>query len=72
MTRKMQGWPELLWTLSGVSHNHLQPTITELKKSLQQEWAFVQKVTPDIGDAFVVVEMALQDAFLLSLFQVVG
>ena len=40
-----------------------------LQKSLQQEWDFVQSVTPDIGKAFQLVEDALPEAFLPSLLR---
>ena len=40
-----------------------------LQKYLQQDWSFVQRVTPDIGMAFQVVEDSLRDIFLPDLFQ---
>ena len=43
-----------------------------LKKSLHQEWEFVQHVIPGIGDAFVPVDEALQEIFLTALFQGLG
>ena len=43
-------------TLAGVARRHLQTTFTVQKKSLQQEWAFVKRVTPDIGMAFQAVK----------------
>ena len=36
-----------------MASKHLQSAYTGLKNSLQQEWAFVQWFTSDIGDAFV-------------------
>ena len=47
---------------AGVAQNHLQSAYIGLQKSLQQEWSFMQRVTPCIGDAFVLVEQALRDA----------
>ena len=55
--------------VSGVARNHLQSAYAGLKKSLQQEWAFVKQVIPNIGDAFGPVEQALRGAFILALFQ---
>ena len=55
-----------------VSHKHLQSAYIGLQKSLQQEWALVQRVTSDIGDAFGPVEKYLQDTFMPDLFQDVG
>ena len=46
--------------------------IFSLQKSLQQEWAFVQQVTPGIGDAFGPVEEEIATVFLPALFKGVG
>ena len=59
-------------TLSGVARNHLQSAYVGLLKSLQQEYAFVQRVTPRIGDAFRLVEQAIRETFIPSLFQGLG
>ena len=56
-------------TLDGVVCRNLQTAYTGLQKSLQQEWAFVQCVTPDIGMDFQAAEDEFQDTFLLALFQ---
>ena len=56
---KVQGWMELVITLSGVARKHLQSTYAGLQKSLQQGWAFVQQITHGIGDAFGPVEHVL-------------
>ena len=56
-------------TSAGVAHCHLQTAYTGLQKSLQQEWAFVQHVTPGIGMAFHPVEDDLRVTFLPDLFQ---
>ena len=52
LTRKVTGWTELVETLVGVSRKHPQSAYSGLHKSLQREWAFVQQVTPGIGNAF--------------------
>ena len=51
------------------AHKHSQSTYAGLQKSLQQEWAFVQRVTPVVGAAFGPVEEALQEVFDLALFR---
>ena len=56
----------------GVSRKHPQSAYAVLQKSLQQEWSFVQWVTPGIRDAFGPVEEALQETFILALFQGLG
>ena len=59
-------------TLAGVSCKYPQSAYAGLQKSLWQEWAFVQRVTPGIGDAFGLVDEALQETLLLVLFQRLG
>ena len=38
--------------IDGVLCNHQKTAYAGLQKSLQQEWDFVQRVTPDIGTEF--------------------
>ena len=64
----MEGWAESVQTLAGMSRKHLQSVYSGLQKSLQQEWAFVQRVTPGIGDAFGSVEEDINTAFIPELF----
>ena len=45
-----------------------QTAYAGLTKSLQQEWTYVQRVTPGIEDAFAPVEKALREQFLPALF----
>ena len=59
-------------TLSGVAHNHTQSAYSGLQKSLQQEWSFMQRVTPCIGYAFGLVEQVLREAFIPAFSQVLG
>ena len=49
---KNTGSAEFVETLTGVYRKHLQSIYTGLQKSLHQEWSFVKRVTPFIGDAF--------------------
>ena len=43
---KVEGWAESVLTLDRVACKHPQSAYAGLQKSLQQEWAFVQRVTP--------------------------
>ena len=65
----VDGWWAFVDTLVGVACRYLQTAYAGLQKSLQQEWAFVQRVTPDIGMALQVAEDMLRDIFLPALFQ---
>ena len=56
-------------TLSGVARKHPQSAYAGYQNSLQQEWEFMQRATPDIRDAFGQAEQELQDAFITALFQ---
>ena len=55
--------------MAGVACQHPQTTYIGLKKSLQQEWDFVQRATLDIGTTFHTEEDDLQDAIISSLFK---
>ena len=68
-TGRVEGWAESVGNLEGVSRKHPQSSYAGLKKSLQKEWAFVQRVTPGIGNAFCPLEKALQENFLPDLFE---
>ena len=65
----IRGWSESVKLLSGVAHKHPQSDYAGLQKSLQQEWAFVQRVTPGVGEAFGPVEEALRDIFVQAPFE---
>ena len=69
LREKVQGWTELVNVLAGVAHKHPQYSYAGLQKSLQQEWDFVQRVTPGLGEAFVPVEEALREIFFPALFR---
>ena len=69
---KVTGWAESMETLARVSRNHPQSSYAGLQKSLQQEWAFVQRVTPGINNAFGLVEKALRETFVPELSEVMG
>ena len=61
--KKVEGWNESIATLAGVALKHPQSAYAGMQKSLQQEWAFVQRVTPGVGAAFGPVEEALRGFF---------
>ena len=69
---KVEGWAESVGTLVGVDHKQPQSAYAILQKSLQQEWAFLQRVNSGIGDAFGLVEKLLQENFLPDLFKGLG
>ena len=68
----MERWAESVCTLAGVARKHLQSAYAGLQKSLQQEWTFVQRLTPGIGDVFGPVEEDIEKAFFPALFEGVG
>ena len=72
MASKITGWSESVEILAGVYRKHPQSAYSGLRKSLQQEWAFVQQVTPGIGNAFGPVEKALRETFMPDLLEVLG
>ena len=68
LEKKVQGWKELVSILAGVALKHPQSAYAGLQNSLQHELAFVQRVTPGVGEAFGPVEEALQEFFVPALF----
>ena len=72
MAGKVAGWTESVETLAGVSRKHPQSAYARLQKSLHQEWAFVYRVTPGIGNNFGPVEKALWETLLPVLFEGLG
>ena len=69
---KVEGWAESVKTLAGVARKHPQSAYAGLQKSLQQEWAFVQRVTPGTGNPFRPVKEEIAKAFLPALFEGAG
>ena len=66
---KIKGWTESMTILAGVARKHPQSAYAGLQKPLQQEWAFVQRVTPGVRDSFGPVEEALKETFVPALFE---
>ena len=56
LAEKLDGWAHPIEGLDGVTQRHVQTAYSGLKKSLQQEWAFVQHVTLYIWEALCPVE----------------
>ena len=69
MEAKIKGWTESVAILAGVAPKHPQSAYTGMQKSLQQEWAFVQRVTLGVGDSFGPVETALKETFVPAVFE---
>ena len=65
---KALAWAEGVLELSKVVGRYLQAAYAALQKSLQQEWQFLQRVTNGLSNEFKVVEEALAENFLPSLF----
>ena len=66
---KLKGWADAARMLEGVTHCHLKVSYSGMQSSLQQEWNFMQCVTPDVGPLFGRVEIALREAFFPTIFQ---
>ena len=62
-------WTKSVAILAGVAQKHLQSAYAGLQKLLHQDWAFVQRVTPAVGDSFGPVEKTLKDTIVLALFE---
>ena len=68
MREKVRYWAYGIITISRVVRQHLQAYYTGLKKSLQQEWDFVQHTSQRLGEYFYPVEKSLE-VFLSDLFR---
>ena len=66
---KVEEWAESMGTLAGLSRKHPHSAYAKLQNSLQHKWAFVQRVTPGIRNAFGPVEKALRENFLPDIFE---
>ena len=62
-------WTESVSILAGIARNTPKSAYAGLQKSLQQQWAFVQRVTPGVGNSFVPVETDLKENFVPALFE---
>ena len=64
---QIQQWVRGVETLAKVARRFPQTAYAGLTRSLQQEWQYLQRVTPAVADAFGPVEAALADSFLPAL-----
>ena len=64
---KVKAWAEGVRRLAKVACRYPQTAYAGLAKSLQSEWQFLQRVTPDVGEAFAPVEEAIRESFLPAL-----
>ena len=69
MGKKIGVWKESVAILAGFTLNHPQSAYAGLQKSLEKKSDFVQRVTPGVGATFGPFEEALQEVFVLALFQ---
>ena len=58
---KVTGWIDLVDVLAGVARRYPQTSYAGLKISLQQEWAFFQRINLHIREVFRPVEEALEN-----------
>ena len=52
LEEKVEGWKTLVAIMNGVNSKHPLTAYAVLQKFFQQEWDFLQCVTPDIGTEF--------------------
>jgi hypothetical protein len=60
-------WISGVHSLSKVARRYPQTAYAGLSKSLQAEWQYVQRVTPNISQAFAPLEKAIAEVFLPAL-----
>ena len=65
---KVQGWIALIHTLSDIAVTQPQAAYSAYTKSLQNEWTFLQRVTPDCQSLFLDLESAISKSFIPALF----
>ena len=64
---QIDGWVRGVEKLAKVAKRYPQTAYVGLTKSLQAEWQYIQRVTPDIGPHFERIEAAIRDTFLPAL-----
>ena len=65
--KKVMSWETSVKDLSQAGEHYPQTTYAGLQKCLQNEWQFLHRVIPGIGDLFVPVEEALTKHFFPAL-----
>jgi hypothetical protein len=64
---QVQQWIEGVHSLAKAARRYPQTAYAGLSRSLQAEWQYLQRVTPDISPAFVPLEEAIATVFLPAL-----
>jgi hypothetical protein len=64
MPPQIQQWVRGIKLLMKVTHRQSQTAYAGLVMLLQQEWQYLQRVIPDCGAAFKLVEEAIHTVFL--------
>jgi len=62
-------WSENVRQLAQIAKRYPQTAFAGLSKSLQAEWQYLPRVTPNCKDSFGPIEEAIGETFLLALFQ---
>ena len=61
-------WEKIINTISETAGKYPQESYAAVVCAIQSEWVFLQRVTRDMGDAFVVVKKMIWETFLPHLF----
>ena len=64
----IEAWTNGVKKLASVAKRYPQTAFAGLTKSLQSEWAYLQRVIPDAGEIMQPIEEALEEAFIPALF----
>jgi hypothetical protein len=64
---QVQQWVEGVHRLAAAAQRYPQTAFAGLSQSLQSEWQYLQRVTPDIAPAFAPLETAIATVFLPAL-----
>ena len=65
---KVLNWTTAINDLSQVATVYPQTAYTGLSKSLQHEWAYIQRVIPNIANELLPIQASITNTFLPSLF----
>ena len=64
---QVQQWVEGVYRLAAAARRYPQTAFAGLSQSLQSEWQYLQRVTPDLAPAFAPLEAAIATVFLPAL-----
>ena len=68
VSSKLGLWSHYMELLSNITADQPQLAFIALTRSLQQEWLYLQRVTPNCSELFADIEYLLVNRFLPSLF----